>query len=1255
MRYTEIKYVKQEDDCGTESHLNGSSSNIREKRERDYYRSGDAGIEHLEGGNILNMSVEKKWHRWIAIAIALLMLVTLAMPMNVSKVSAATTNLQNPRTASDGTVTWDCVWFGHYPQSAYEPKQEPENPNEKDIYTDSDGTKFVYIEYPKNDLNYYYKVDQIKWRVLSVEGNEALLLADKNLDRGIPYNETWEDVTWKTCTMRSWLNGYGSGSNQNGIDYTSDNFIDRAFTSNEKNAILQKTVENADNPYFGTEGGNDTSDKLFLPSIGEMTTPAYGLPSDYNGSDSREAEGTAYTANEGNCYWYCLRSPGGNSCDAALVDAIGYVSTIGYYVNDTTYGVRPALRLNLTSNLWSYAGTVSSDGTVDEDAAPGGGNIPVDPDPDTPDASEPIAKDVSINYAPSNRAKNRSTKLYYEDQYFTSDNSAYNHDLSKVSLGLAMSAFSAKKAKDGTELKRYENVENLLTEKLGFHHYKQYNYNIILDDTSDKVAFSLARKTVKFNESTVPILVVALRGGGYGGEWESNGRVTGGTDPQLHKGFSSAAGKVYQEVKNYIENSKLDSKNLKVWVTGFSRGAAVSNILSYQMVSKGLIEGKNLYSYTFATPRTTKKKVKQPGIYNIINPIDLVPEVPFAEWGYGRYGTDIFLPYKTNSKTYSSQLKKMRSEFETETGDSYNPYPSHRVFVTNLLSLVRSMAGKTEAGYGKNYQDKMAKALGIYLGSSDEVVDLYGLFNTIGINFYNPVVIVKLGRTFYLAGPNGVILDIVKSKENAELLKQHWSETYLAWLKTNTPTHGKNKLLKVKCPVDIDIYDTTDNTLIARIENNEYSDFIQENPDTALEVFVDDNGEKNIWLPDDGRYRVEVKATDCGNMHYSISEYDEEGQLVVKSNFADIMLQKGDVFEGNISNEAGAENGAYNLTKNEREEISPTEILTSEDNTLTEIKIITEVDGNGTVLGGEVYTQGDSVVLAANEGEQADFIGWYENGTSISKEPVLHFIAQKDKTITAKFAERLNGSQIILGKTDYVFTGKPCNPEVVIKVGDKILKEGSDYRLEYRNNVNAGTGLVVIEGLGKYTGSVETTFTIRKAFQSVDAKSCTKTYGNKAFSLGAKAKTKLTYKSSNTKVATVNSTGKVTLKGPGKTTITITAAATTNYNAASKSITITVKPKKATLKKAKSTKKRTLKVMWKRDTKATGYQVVIAQNKKFKKGQKTALIKKNKTTSRTFKKLKSRKNYYYKVRAYKQVGKTKIYGAYSKAKRIKVK
>ena len=177
---------------------------------------------------------------------------------------------------------------------------------------------------------------------------------------------------------------------------------------------------------------------------------------------------------------------------------------------------------------------------------------------------------------------------------------------------------------------------------------------------------------------------------------------------------------------------------------------------------------------------------------------------------------------------------------------------------------------------------------------------------------------------------------------------------------------------------------------------------------------------------------------------------------------------------------------------------------------------------------------------------------------------------------------------------------------------------------------------------------------VKKA-QTITARSYTKTYGNKAFNLNAKANGggKLTYRSSNSKVAAVSSSGRVTLKAPGRATITISAAATGAYNAAKKNITITVKPKKVIGTKAK-TGKRKMTVSWKRDKKATGYQITYARNKKFTKGKKNVTIGKNKTTKRTIKKLK-KKTYYVKVRAFKKVGKTKIYGSYSKARKCRVR
>ncbi|WP_256133753.1 hypothetical protein [Anaerovorax odorimutans] len=177
---------------------------------------------------------------------------------------------------------------------------------------------------------------------------------------------------------------------------------------------------------------------------------------------------------------------------------------------------------------------------------------------------------------------------------------------------------------------------------------------------------------------------------------------------------------------------------------------------------------------------------------------------------------------------------------------------------------------------------------------------------------------------------------------------------------------------------------------------------------------------------------------------------------------------------------------------------------------------------------------------------------------------------------------------------------------------------------------------------------------VSKKDQTITAKSYKKTYGNKAFNLHAKTSGdgQLSYKSGNKKVVTVSGSGKVTIKGPGKTTVTITASATDSCNSATKRINITVKPKKMSKPCAVSKKCRTLKASWKRDKKASGYQVVIAKNSKFSKGKKTATIKSNKTTSKTFKKLSKNKNYYVKVRAYKKAGSKKIYGSYSKTKKI---
>lgn len=65
----------------------------------------------------------------------------------------------------------------------------------------------------------------------------------------MPYNEENKSVTWETCTFRTWLN---------------DKFLNTAFTSTEQVVIKNTTVVNDDNPEYGTEGGENTTDKMYL-------------------------------------------------------------------------------------------------------------------------------------------------------------------------------------------------------------------------------------------------------------------------------------------------------------------------------------------------------------------------------------------------------------------------------------------------------------------------------------------------------------------------------------------------------------------------------------------------------------------------------------------------------------------------------------------------------------------------------------------------------------------------------------------------------------------------------------------------------------------------------------------------------------------------------------------------------------------------------------------------------------------------------
>ena len=102
--------------------------------------------------------------------------------------------------------------------------------------------------------------------------------------------------------------------------------------------------------------------------------------------------------------------------------------------------------------------------------------------------------------------------------------------------------------------------------------------------------------------------------------------------------------------------------------------------------------------------------------------------------------------------------------------------------------------------------------------------------------------------------------------------------------------------------------------------------------------------------------------------------------------------------------------------------------------------------------------------------------------------------------------------------------------------------------------------------------------------------------------MSPKAKGKISYKSSNTKVATVNSKGKVSIKGTGKVTITVGAKSNFLLQSDKQKVTIYAVPAKAKLKEVKSAKGK-VEAEWKKDSNASGYQILYSTDKKMKKSQ----------------------------------------------------
>lgn len=208
---------------------------------------------------------------------------------------------------------------------------------------------------------------------------------------------------------------------------------------------------------------------------------------------------------------------------------------------------------------------------------------------------------------------------------------------------------------------------------------------------NDSIGYTLGSKEITVwnaeteKNETYTLIAVGVRGAGYGQEWASNisiGDPATGAIPSngRHYGFDHSAQIVCDGIRNYLSNHSITG-NVKYWVTGFSRAAAVANLVSgYLTDDRGtyLAAKKDIYGYTWECPQaasTRENALNYKNIHNILNPMDAVPKVSPDAFEHQRLGVDYQMPYHNNVTSTSQNTTLYKQMFEVlktvATGSKY--------------------------------------------------------------------------------------------------------------------------------------------------------------------------------------------------------------------------------------------------------------------------------------------------------------------------------------------------------------------------------------------------------------------------------------------------------------------------------------------------------------------------------------------------------------------------------------------------------
>lgn len=359
---------------------------------------------------------------------------------------------------------------------------------------------------------------------------------------------------------------------------------------------------------------------------------------------------------------------------------------------------------------------------------------------------------VAVRYASGHGENDHDYEatFTYSDELFTKSGYTYRQDLAEMSLGLAFAAFSSKDSQYSDNYATGNRNFVSMAEQCGFENI-QSNKWMFQPAETDSIGINCASKTIRDNGGSYTLIAVGVRGNNYHAEWGGNVRLDATGE---HKGFALGRDQALDYLRSYIADTGISGR-VKIWIAGYSRSAAVANMVSgaldngYSLGEGVSLSPHDLYCYCYEPPMGTTKNQVQGRLYdniqNIVNANDVVTYVPFDSWDFARYGVDHVVPTKGDDNYLNYKAKMLREFYQIPNNGGNIYWPDHfqawgidpkditsgdlgkifkvnmtqKEFYADLSEAITTCLVSSRADYAENMQDFLIALLGDIFGKAD--------------------------------------------------------------------------------------------------------------------------------------------------------------------------------------------------------------------------------------------------------------------------------------------------------------------------------------------------------------------------------------------------------------------------------------------------------------------------------------------------------------------------------------------------------